>query len=177
MKKGKIIIGIVIILIIAIVAGVLIYLDKQSKEPLFKYSYENHTWEDAKNGYIIYFNGTIETYDENDKEKVKQLKLTKDEIKQLKQLANEVEDEYQEYDTEIMGAGLGTSLDEIYSRRLKKWITLSKMEDDGSGGGNLTDKGEEILNLTGDLYKKYIETTDENTENNIENITEETTEE
>lgn len=193
MKKSRIIILIVVILIICAIAGAIFYIDKKGKEPLFKYSYENHTWEDTKNGYIIYFNGTIELYDENNKENTKKQKLTKDEIKQLKELANSVEDEYQEYDTEIMGAGLGTSVDEIYSRRLKKWITISRMEDDGKGGGNLTDKGEEILNLAGELYKKYlededdtIENTDEitdTTENNVEseqvteNITEETTEE
>ena len=90
-------------------------------------------------------------------------------------------------------------MDEVYSRRLKKWITISRMEDDGKGGGNLSDKGEEILNLAGELYKKYLEddeakeyedntientddltnTTEDNVENEqtIENITEETTEE
>ncbi len=157
-KKIKMIILIVVVCIITGIVGTIIFLKGKEKEPIFKYSYENHTWEDSKNGYIIYFNGDIEEYDEYAKpEDLKKAKLSKDEIKQLKELANKVEDEYQEYDIEISGAGLGKSVDEVYSKRLKKWITLSKMEDDGSGGGNLSETGESILDLTSTVYEKYIE--------------------
>ena len=40
MKKSRIIILIVIILIICAIAGVIFYIDKKGKEPLFRYSYE-----------------------------------------------------------------------------------------------------------------------------------------
>ena len=155
-KKAKISLEIIICIIIISIISIVLYLNSKSNNNiLFKSSYENYAWGARSYGYFIYFNGDIKEYDDYDNDrKLKSAKISNEELAQLKELASMVEDKY-ENDTsmgQMFDAGIST--EQIYNNKLSKWIVLSKYGD--SMGRNSTETSKKILELTNQLYNKYL---------------------
>ena len=93
--KKKIIISLIIVAII--ILSIIIVLNTYNNKILFKMTGESwsngyHCW-----GYTIKSNGVIKEYDNQDrKSKLKSAQITKEELNKLKELANKVEDSYEE---------------------------------------------------------------------------------
>ncbi len=158
-KKTKIILGIICIIIIVTVS-IFLYLNIKddinikNASILFESSYKNYAWGKQKYGYYIYSNGYIKQYDDYNKDKkLKSAKISREELSQLKELANMVEDKYEKSSIPGTYDG-GTFSKQIYNENLSKWIVLSKTGD--SMGKNSTEESKRILELTNQLYDKYI---------------------
>ena len=154
-KKTKLSLGIIICIIIISIVSIVLYLNSKSNNILFKSSYENYAWGARSYGYYIYSNGDIKEYDNYDNDrKLKSAKISSEELTQLKELAGMVEDKY-EVDTS-MGQmfDAGTSTEQIYNSKLSKWVILSKFGD--SMSRNSTETSQKILELTNQLYNKYL---------------------
>ena len=167
-KKAKIII-ISILLIISFVIGLFLY-NINNNQIIFINSYENNAWVPASHGYIIYANGTIEEYDNyNSDTELKKAKINKEDLKKLKSLANSVNSNYIDginpeslfhsanNITVILSEASDAGLTEkkIYNDKEKKWVVLYQCGD--IMGYNDTEETWEIIDLTEQLYKKYLQ--------------------
>ena len=130
-------------------------MNSKDNNILFKSSNKSYAFGARSFGYYIYSNGDIKEYDDYDNDrKLKSAKISSEELTQLKKLASMVEDKY-EKDTS-MGQVLdaGTSTKQIYNSKLSKWVILSVFGD--SMGRNSTETSQKILELTNQLYNKYL---------------------
>ncbi len=155
-KKLKIIFC-VTMFIIAIILALLIFVINKSNTILFQASYINNAWSYTDYGYIIYANGIIEEYDHSSEKRIenpRKAKLTKEELNELKQLAAKVEDKYEKDTSGLRIFDVGVIKKSIYSNKLSKMIVLSRSGD--TTGKNSTETSEKILNLTSQLYTKYL---------------------
>lgn len=153
-KKTKLIKTVIICIIVLMVILAILYFYNKKNSVLFKSSFTNFAWEPISDGYIIYSNGIIKEYDDYNKNKeLKSAKISNEELERLKELANKVEDNYKEDDS-IKMRDFGVHTSKIYSKRLKKWIKLSSFGD--MNGNNKTEESQEILNLTQEIYDKYL---------------------
>lgn len=152
-KKTKIII--IIILLIIGVIGLFLYHIK-NKQMLFINSYTNNSWGSVSRGYIIYANGKIEEYDVyNDDAELKKAKISKEELRELKSLANSINSNYVDRTNSANFFDAGLIEKKIYNSKEKKWILLYQSGD--KNGYNDTEETEKIIELTQQLYKKYLQ--------------------
>ena len=166
-KKIKILIVVLSIIAIAIIISLILINSKV----IFINSYDgNHAcWGTVSYGYKIYDNGIIEEYYEynNDKE-LKKVKISKDELTKLKKLANSVESKYTKelnpesilHPNSFKGSmeamsDAGVTEKKIYNNKKNKWITLYQFGY--TMRYNDTEETKEIIELTEQLYEKYIE--------------------
>lgn len=168
--KKKIAIISSIIIILEIVLIILIKLIVTNKAAIFIHSHQNYARVRNKSGYIIYNNGTIREFDEaNTNKKLKYAKITDDELTQLKVLADLVKENYVSDDDPNYWLNpegtkfrmekwfdAGITEKKIYNSIDKKWITLYTNGD--KMGYNDTEESKKIIELTNELYKKYIKT-------------------
>lgn len=167
-KKAKIII-ISILLIISFVIVLFLY-NINNNQIIFINSYENDAWGPVSHGYRIYANGTIEEYNNyNSDTELKKVKINKEDLKKLKSLANSVNSNYidginpeslfhsENSITVILSEASDSGLTEkkIYNNKEKKWILLYQCGD--IMGYNDTEETKKILELTEQLYKKYLQ--------------------
>lgn len=155
-KKGKIAIVFITILFIAITlisvfCKILPYVNQLFLgEALFtsdSWSHGPH-WYITEKGYICNSVREIGKY-------IKYPKITNEELNKLKKLANEVEDETENYIfSEWMMSG-GHS-QKIYSERLSKWIVLSARSSNSSTKNLTPIVVQEILDFANELYIKYL---------------------
>lgn len=154
-NKSKLLFGIIICITLIAVIVTILYFNNKHSSILFQFSHENYAWTPTSFGYNIYSNGVIKEYDNyNEEKELKSAKITKEELNQLKELANKVEDKYEKDNSGFQMFDAGTTTKQIYSERLSKWIVLSKSGD--TMGSNSTEISKEILNLTKQLYDKYL---------------------
>ena len=154
-KTTKLSLLIIIFIIIILIILIAIYPNNRNNSILFKNSYENYAWGARNYGYYIYSNGNIKEYDDYDnKKKLKSAKISKEELNQLKELANIVEDKYEESASSFKLSDSGIFTKQIYNSKLSKQVVLSKKGD--SAGNNLTETSQKILKLTDELYNKYL---------------------
>lgn len=154
MKRKILGIAVIICIIIISIISILLYFYSKDNNILFKYSYENYAWGARSYGYFIYSNGDIKEYDDYDNDsKLKSAKISKKELAQLIELSNMVEDKY-ENDTKWQMIDAGITIKQIYNSKLSKWVILSKSGD--SNGRNSSETSQKILELTNQLYNKYL---------------------
>ena len=152
-KKSKIII--VIILLIMSFVGLFIY-HMMNNRIIFMYSYKNNSWGSVSRGYIIYVNEKIEEYDAyNDDAELKKAKISKEEIKELKNLANSINSNYINRTNSANFFDAGLIEKKIYNSKEEKWIILYQSGD--INGYNDTEETEKIIELTQQLYGKYLQ--------------------
>lgn len=166
-KKIKIIIGVLIIIIVGIIIS-LLRINKINGIVIFINSHDNYAWAPVSYGYKIYDNGIIEEYNEynNDKE-LKRAKISNEELAKLKELADSVEFKYTKklnpesilHPDSFAGAmkvmwDAGVTEKKIYNSKKSKWITLYEYGD--TMGYNDTEYTKEIIELTEQLYEKYL---------------------
>lgn len=155
MKKNKKIIVLIIIVCIFAIIGIVICLKMQPKDALYISSYQNSAWGQQDYGYIIYSDGTIKEYDSyNTDKELKKSKISKEELKRLKELSNLVEDKYEKSTSNIQIMDAGYSKEEVYNRKLDKWVVLSTFGN--SNGANSTEEGKEILELVRSIENTYL---------------------
>lgn len=167
-KKAKIII-ISILLIISFVIVLFLY-NINNNQIIFINSHENNAWAPVSYGYRIYANGIIEEYNNyNSDTELKKAKLNKEDLKKLKSLANSVNSNYidgvnpeslfhsAKSITVILSEASDAGLTEkkIYNNKEKKWIVLYQCGN--MMGYNDTEETWEIIELTEQLYKKYLQ--------------------
>lgn len=162
MNKKRVIAVFLIFLIVGIVFLVIDRIKENylsSREVLYLSSYVNCAWGYQEHGYIIYYNGDIESYKYEEKyedhfkrKRLKKDKISEYELKRLIELSNLIEDKVES--SQSLGADIGTWTKKIYSKRMEKLILLSKSGD--YVAKNSTKECEEILGLTQNLYDKYL---------------------
>lgn len=152
LNKKKIIITIFVVCIIGIIVTINYINGKRAL-----YTKEINSYNTGRfYGYTIYMDGTLK--ENNSKKTEKELiktKISKEELRKLKELANKLEDNYQEKDSEYTIFDAATIYESMYSQRKSKWIKL-EMTSATTYGYNDSDVAEEILNLTDSIHKKYI---------------------
>lgn len=171
-RKTKIMIVILILLIILIISFIigLILYNINNNQIIFVNSYENNAWAPASYGYRIYANGTIEEYDNYDSDtQLKKAKISNEDLKKLKKLANLVNSNYinginpeslfhpANSITVIFSEASDAGLTEkkVYNDKEEKWIVLYQCGN--IMGYNDTEETWEIIELTEQLYKKYLQ--------------------
>lgn len=167
-RKAKIII-ILILLIISFVIGLFLY-NINNNQIIFINSYENNAWVPVSYGYRIYANGTIEEYNNYDSDtELKRAKISNEDLKELKSLANSVNSNYinginpeslfhpANSITVILSEASDAGITEkkIYNDKEKKWIVLYQCGN--IMGYNDTEETKKIIELTEQLYKKYLQ--------------------
>lgn len=166
-KKIKIIIGVLIIIVVGIIISLLL-INKVNGKVIFINSHDNYAWNPVSYGYKIYDNGIIEEYDEyNNDEELKRAKISNEELAKLKELADSVESKYTKklnpqsilHPDSFAGAmevmwDSGVTEKKIYNSQKSKWITLYEYGD--TMGYNDTEETKEIIELTEQLYEKYL---------------------
>lgn len=166
-KKIKIIIGVLIIIVVGIIISLLL-INKFKSKVIFINSHENYAWSPVSYGYKIYNNGIIEEYDEYDnEEELKRAKISNEELMKLKELADSVEADYTKklnpqsiLNPNSFAAAMevmwdaGVTEKKIYNNKEDKWITLYQYGD--TMGYNNTEETKEIIELTEQLYEKYL---------------------
>jgi len=161
MKKllSKFIIGIIIIIIIIAITAIAILHSKNNI--LFKKS-NTSAFGNYEDGYIIYKNGIIQKYYVKDGKYLKytkyleKAKITNEELSKLKELANTVEDKFEE-NTGFQRPSTEDRLEiKIYSDKLSKFVELYILGFGTFCGLNPTETANEILEFTGILYDKYL---------------------
>lgn len=168
-RKTKIIIVILSLLIISFTIRLILY-NINNNQIIFVNSYENNAWASHSYGYRIYANGTIEEYDNYDSDtELKKAKISNEDLKELKKLANSVNSNYIDgvnpeslfhpanSTTVILSEASDAGLTEkkIYNGKRKKWIVLYQCGD--IMGYNDTEETWKIIELTEQLYKKYLQ--------------------
>lgn len=167
-KKIKIVIGVLIITVVVIIIS-LILINKFNNKVIFINSHDNYAWEPVSYGYKIYDNGIIEEYDKYDNDdELKRAKISNEELTKLKELADSVESNYTKklnpesilHPNSFAGAmevmwDAGVTEKKIYNNKENKWITLYEYGD--TMGYNNTEETKEIIELTEQLYEKYLE--------------------
>lgn len=152
MNKKKIIITIFVVCIICIIV-IINYIN--GKRAL--YTKEINSYNTGRfYGYTIYMDGTLkENNNKKTEEELIETKISKEELTKLKELANKLEDNYQENDSTYTIFDAATIYQSIYSERKSKWIKLG-MSSATAYGYNDSDVTEEILSLIDTIYDKYI---------------------
>lgn len=167
-KKVKIIIGISILLIMSSIIGLFLY-NINNNPIIFINSHENNAWTPVSYGYKIYANSTIEEYDNyNNATEFKKAKISDEDLKKLKNLANSVNSNYinginpesllhPDSFAATFGEGSDAGLIEkkIHNDKEKNWILLYQYGN--IMGYNDTKETKEIIELTEQLYIKYLQ--------------------
>ena len=160
MKRGYLII---IIIIIASIIATIYLVNRESKnteELLFKSEYINDSWGYQNYGYVIYSNGKIQQFNNSTNAKdqnLKKAKLTKEELKRLIELSSNVIDnlEVEEDKSSSNFFDIGTSKTQVYNQKLGEWIILNQSDSQRTIKNN-TDVAKEIMELTSQLKSKYL---------------------
>lgn len=167
-KKVTIIIGISILLIMSSIIGLFLY-NINNNPIIFINSHENNAWTPVSYGYKIYSNGTIEEYDNyNNVTEFKKAKISNEDLKKLKDLANSVNSNYINginpeslLHPDSLAATFGEASDagliekKIYNDKEKNWVLLYQYGN--IMGYNDTKETKEIIELTEQLYIKYLQ--------------------
>lgn len=166
-RKTKIII--VILIIISFIIGLILY-NINNNQVIFVNSYENNAWAPESYGYRIYNNGTIEEYDNYDSDtELKRTKISNKDLKELKKLANSVNSNYinginpeslshPENSINVIlseASDAGLTEKRVYNDKEEKWIILYQCGN--TMGYNDTEETWKIIELTEQLYKKYLQ--------------------
>lgn len=167
-RKAKIIMVISILLIMSFIIGLFLY-NINNKQIIFINSYENNAWAPVSYEYRIYANGVIEEYDNNNSDtELKKAKISDEDLKKLKDLANSVNSNYINginpeslLNPDSLAVTLGEASDvgltekKIYDGKERKWIVLYQYGN--IMGYNDTEETKEIIELTEQLYIKYLQ--------------------
>ena len=144
-----------ILIVVAVIAVIIFIIIKtQDKDVIFVNKYTNYANGRVEFGYYIYSNGIIQEFD-NRKEnsELKQKKIDKQELQKLKQLINSIEDKYKKFEKDSRWHNSAIDVGITMKGVFKKENEIVLLNGEGS---NSSQESAEIIKLTGELCKKYL---------------------